>query len=219
MSNSILRRSISLAPPYGQPNRSGLQGEHRLVFLEDPDKGAVITYRHGTAETELPLFVNDGEYEMKDDMDEVTGSSSPSVNKAYVVWLPELKMLFGEPIRISSSESSGDVTKLNFEHGCNYGETSCRIILRKDLDTTCNDDLRGQMNASLPRVIGKDAIWIPVETQDAYEHGMPKTEANVSYSSFQPPADFQPVTLSNIDKALSNSKKASIAIERSRSGM
>ncbi|MEO5712330.1 MAG: hypothetical protein ABIT37_02490 [Luteolibacter sp.] len=107
--------------PYGQSNRSGLQGEHRLVFLEGPDKGTVITYRHGTAGTELPLFVNYGEFEMKDAMDEVTGSSSPSVNRAYVVWLPELKMLFGEPIRISSSESSGDVTKLNFVKGSTTG--------------------------------------------------------------------------------------------------
>jgi hypothetical protein len=150
----------------------------------------------------------------------IPGSSSPTQGKVYVVWLPKLERLFGEPFRVDSVESTGDVTKINFESGHTYGETRCRLILRKDLEETCWEDLKGGPNSGMPRVIGSDAVWIEVEAQLTHEHGMPKTPANVCCAEFQPPANFQPVTLSTIDEALANSKKASLTIERNpRSGL
>jgi hypothetical protein len=150
----------------------------------------------------------------------VPGASSPEKGKVYVVWLPKLERLFGEPFRVDSIESTGDVTKINFENGPNYGETRCRLILRKDLEETCAADLKGGPNSGMPRVVGSDAVWIPVEAQLTYEHGMPKTPANICCAEFQPPANFQPVTMNTIDEALANSKKASLTIERNpRSGL
>ena len=51
--------------------------EHRLVFLEGPDKGCVITYRNGCAETELPLFTDDAAVEKEAGM-----GSIPTVSYA-----------------------------------------------------------------------------------------------------------------------------------------
>lgn len=200
--------------------------EHRLVFLEGPDKGCVLAYRNGCPEEELPLFTDDMEPDEPAPGDKeaaepkVPGESTPQAGKAYVVWLPALERLFGEPFFVDSIESTGDVTKINFEKGHNYGETRCRLILRKDLEETCAEDLKGGPNSGMPRVIGGDAVWIPIEAQLNHEHGMPETPANVISAEFQPPASFQPVTMRTIDEALANTKMASLVIERNpRSGL
>jgi hypothetical protein len=151
---------------------------------------------------------------------EVPSDATPQKGKTYVVWLPGLGKLFGEPFRVDSIESTGDVTKINFEGGSSYGETSCRVILRKDIEVTTAQDLKGEMNGTMPRVICGDAVWIQIEAQTHYNSGMPETAANISHTTFQPPANFQPVTLSTIDEALSNSKQANITIERNtRNGL
>jgi hypothetical protein len=258
---------------YDEPVAAGHRGkvrlDHRLVFLEGPDKGCVISYRGGCVENELPLFTDDAVVEKeagsgiadgptgwqapcgkigsagppgvdkeadalfakvvkeaeeaaekKAAAEEVSGDSTPQKGKAYVVWLPGLGKLFGEPFRVDSVENTGDVIKLNFDKGSSYGETQCRVILRKDLETTTVQDLTGDAQGNMPRVIGGDAVWIPIEPQLHYEHGMPETAANVSYAEFQPPANFQPLTLATVDDALLTSKMASITIERDkRSGL
>lgn len=197
-------------------SRNGLDREgeanHFMIFLDGPDKGCVKEYDRWGSANDLPMFQGNTVIDLGT---QTVPGEKPKAGNTYMIWLPECKRLWG-PLAVSSVDGKGDVTRLNFEAGNPWGAT-CRLLIRKDLDLTCDEDFN-PAGHDTPRVCGKDAVFLPVKAELRHEHGCAPTDAKITGTTLTPPCCFIPLTLSKVNSALwGKTKQASVEIRKDAS--
>jgi hypothetical protein len=195
----------------GSPGDGGRDPDYLLVLLDGPEKGCAIRYSGYGSKGMTPVFDEGTVVEGKvgnPTVEEPKGEK-PKAGGTYTIWFPALQSVYGTPFVVRDVKTSGELTKINFE----YGED--KLVVRRDIEVSGRQDFAG--DNGMPRVLGADAIFVPVETSKEYRDG-PQTPANLRWANLTPPANFKPLTADRLGASMLKTKSASVELLTDKRG-
>lgn len=172
--------------------------DYALIMLEGKDKGTVLEFRSGTPAADIPVFKADTE-PLPDDQ-QIKGRK-PVAGGVYAVWIPKLQKALGIPLIVKTIKSSDGRQIIN--------AGSSPLIINSDIDTN-EADLNP--SGTLPRVIGGDAVFIPLTAKCEYGTGQAEKPENIVWATPEKPSSFQPLLVGRLDEALLKTKTARVEI-------
>lgn len=190
-------------------NDRTLGAAYGMLYLDGPDKGAYLRYASSTPGTDVPVFqcdeTVDGPEQAQAMVDTQVKGETPKAGKTYVVWLPALRKII-PPFAVGSLQKNGEVTKINFDSNCGF-----RLVINAGLEVTNEQDIQTTRVEGLPCILGRDAVFVPVECNITYSNG-PRTAENISWVTPVPPSTFRPITAGRLGDSLLKTKTAAVTL-------